>query len=123
MRLDPSQPIGLARRLAGAPVAVGLAACALLVAPPEVWAQADAVPDPATGTWASTTVALLDYNRELCDGIAGKVVDYWRGLSTSPKAQLESPCTLTTIRYTSRDSTTAAHRFGASGIDRGETTR
>ena len=90
MRLEPSQPIGLARRLAGAPVAVGLAACALLVPPPEVWAQADEVPDPATGTWASTTVALLDYNRELCDGIAGKVVDYWRGLSASPAAQLES---------------------------------
>ncbi len=51
---------------------------------------AEDVAPPAAGTAATTTMALLSYNRELCDDIAGKLVVYWRGLGSSPKAQLET---------------------------------
>ncbi len=50
----------------------------------------DTVAPPATGTAVMTTLALLRYNRELCDGIAGKLVIHWRGLGSSPAAQLET---------------------------------
>ncbi len=45
---------------------------------------------PPTGWAAMTVLALLSYNREQCDGIAGKLVARWRGLSASPATQLET---------------------------------
>lgn len=36
------------------------------------------LPRPETGEWAQTTLALLRYNRELCDGIAGQIRNRWR---------------------------------------------
>ncbi len=74
------------RRTASAACALALAG--VLVAAPGA-AEDDAAP-PATGTAAATTLALLSYNRELCDDIAGKLVNHWRGLSSSPEAQLEA---------------------------------
>ncbi len=59
-------------------------ASVLLVVPS---AAAD-VPPPETGTAAVTTLAILRYNRELCDGIAGKLVVHWSGLGSSPEAQV-----------------------------------
>ncbi len=59
---------------------------ALLVTP---CGAVDVAP-PAVGMAATTTLALLRYNRELCDGIAGKMVNHWHGLSSSPGAQLEA---------------------------------
>ncbi len=49
----------------------------------------DEVPPPARGQAAQTTLALLNYNRELCDGIAGRLVAHWAGLGSSPEAQVE----------------------------------
>jgi hypothetical protein len=49
-----------------------------------------AAPLPPAGKAAATVLALLTYNREQCDGIAGKLVAHWQGLSTSPAAQLET---------------------------------
>lgn len=45
---------------------------------------------PTSGKAAATALALLSYNRELCDGIAGKLVAHWRGLGSSPEAQVEA---------------------------------
>ncbi|MEM7587198.1 MAG: hypothetical protein AAF560_27660 [Acidobacteriota bacterium] len=39
--------------------------------------------DVPRGRFGEAVVALLNYNRETCDGIAGKVVSYWSG-SSSP---------------------------------------
>ncbi len=50
----------------------------------------DAAAPPAPGTAAATALALLSYNREQCDDIAGKLLNHWRGLSSSPEAQLET---------------------------------
>ncbi|MCP3960175.1 MAG: hypothetical protein GY719_20210 [bacterium] len=69
---------------------ISWAVCALLGLPLTARAQTDDVPDPTDGKWALTTLALLEYNRELCDGIAGKVLAYWSGLSAGPDAQLDS---------------------------------
>lgn len=52
-------------------------------------AQTDAAP-PASGTAATAILALLSYNREQCDGIAGKLRTRWRGLGSSPETQLEN---------------------------------
>ena len=50
----------------------------------------DDVSPPKQGTAAATTYALLSHNRELCDGIAGKLVIHWGKLNSSPEAQLET---------------------------------
>ncbi|MEM7357327.1 MAG: hypothetical protein AAF657_41310 [Acidobacteriota bacterium] len=44
--------------------------------------------EPAAGEAAAAALALLEYNRELCDGIAGKVMAFWRGLNGSQEAEL-----------------------------------
>lgn len=44
------------------------------------FASADA-PAPAQGRAASTTLALLEYQRDLCDTIAGRVLNHWTGLA------------------------------------------
>ncbi len=66
------------------------AAAAVIAAVTAAAAAAQAVPAPPAGRAAETALALLDYNRELCDGIAGKVVAYWNGLQASPDAALEA---------------------------------
>ncbi len=50
-------------------------------------AQLEEVPEPSRGQWASTTLALLKYNRDLCDGIAGKVMQKWSTLGGTPEQQ------------------------------------
>ncbi len=64
---------------------LGLAAILALPA-----AAGDAVPPPPAGKAAQTALALLNYNRELCDGIAGRLVAHWGKLGSSPQAQLET---------------------------------
>lgn len=41
-------------------------------------AAAARLPEPEPGQWARTTLALLRYNFELCDGIAGKIRSRWQ---------------------------------------------
>ena len=53
-------------------------------------AQGDDLPNLTPGQQAQAVVALLHYNRELCDRIAGKVIAYWGGLNASPAAELEA---------------------------------
>lgn len=55
-----------------------LAVAALLLGPTPAAAQADDVPKPEDGAWAGTTLALLGYYRNLCDGIAEAVTGVWR---------------------------------------------
>ena len=45
------------------------------------------VPEPEKGYWAPTALALLEYHRRLCDGIAGRVVAHWRGLGERDDAE------------------------------------
>lgn len=45
-------------------------------------------PDPAAGTYAPTALALLGYNKTICDGIAGDVLSYWRSLGASQADEL-----------------------------------
>ncbi len=40
------------------------------------------VPPPGEGQWVNASVALLRYNRERCDRLAGKILSYWRSLPT-----------------------------------------
>jgi hypothetical protein len=54
--------------------------CSLVVGAAEV-------PTPPKGQWAATTLALLHYNRRLCDGIAGKVRSRWRSLGDGPNSE------------------------------------
>lgn len=61
-----------------------------ILAAPAAPAQDGAVPDPETGRWALTTFALLRYQRNLCDGIAGKVLGRWRRLDGDSAAAQES---------------------------------
>lgn len=65
-----------------------IAACAVVL-PAGARPPGD-VPEPATGHWAETILSLLHYNREVCDSIAGKVVNYWGSLAASPEAELEA---------------------------------
>jgi hypothetical protein len=76
----------------GIPILLG----ALLV--PGLAAQDGEVPPPPPGRAAHATLALLHYNRDVCDGIAGKVVGHWRGLDGSPEAQEEAVRDLVTDR-------------------------
>lgn len=39
-------------------------------------------PPPEHGTYAPTALALLGYNKTICDGIAGDVLEYWQGLGS-----------------------------------------
>ncbi len=78
-------------------------------------AAQDNVAPPAPGTAAVTTLALLSYNRELCDDIAGKLVIHWRGLGSSPKAQLETM----RQRVVNRDLSTLASARAASDLVEG----
>lgn len=39
-------------------------------------------PTPEHGTYAPTALALLGYNKTICDGIAGSVLEYWQGLAS-----------------------------------------
>ncbi len=64
---------------------LALAATAALPA-----AASDDVPPPAAGKAAQTTLALLGYNRELCDGIAGRLVAHWGKLGSTTPSQLET---------------------------------
>lgn len=47
------------------------------------------VPPPQPGLWAPTTLALLGYNKDICDGIAGRVLSYWASLSGPNEEQIE----------------------------------
>lgn len=38
------------------------------------------IPEPEDGYWAPSALALLDHHRQLCDGIADKVVAHWQPL-------------------------------------------
>ncbi len=68
---------------------IGAAALAsILLAAPS--AANDDVAMPAAGKAAETVLALLGYNRDLCDGIAGRLVSHWHGLGSKPAAQLEN---------------------------------
>ena len=67
-------------------VAAALAAAVALPCP----ARDEGVAPPPAGTAPATVLALLTYNRDQCDGIAGKLVARWRGLGTSPATQLEA---------------------------------
>ncbi len=89
--------------------ALVLASSLLLAAPG--FAQ-DGVAPPPTGTAAATTLALLTYNRELCDGIAGKMVVHWRKLGSSTEAQLETM----RQRVVNRDLSTLASAREASDL-------
>lgn len=40
------------------------------------------VPPPDEGQWVNASIALLRYNRERCDRLAGKILSYWRSLPT-----------------------------------------
>lgn len=68
---------------------VGLLALGLCVSAAAP-AQTDDLPRMTPAERAESVVALLHYNRELCDRIAGKVIAYWNGLSASPEAELEA---------------------------------
>jgi len=49
-------------------------------------AAAQEVPEPALGKSPQTVLALLEYTRNLCDRVAGKVVERWQALGESPEA-------------------------------------
>ncbi len=70
-------------------IALGLLIVLGLAFTPPTTAQ-DGVSDDASGRSGEAALALLNYNRNTCDGIAGKVVAYWRGLSAAPPADLEA---------------------------------
>ena len=48
------------------------------------------VPTPQPGMWAPTALALLGYNKSICDGIAGRVLGHWNTLSGSPEERIAS---------------------------------
>ncbi len=73
-----------ARRLAAS--LLGL----LLGLPTLAVAESDDLPDSTSAQQAQAAVALLHFNRDLCDRIAGKVIAYWGGLAASPEAELEA---------------------------------
>ncbi len=76
------------RRLAESRFVLLVASLALLASST---AQAqDSPAEPKASGAAESALALIHYNRDLCDGIAGKVVAYWRGLTSSPGSQLET---------------------------------
>ncbi|MEM9553741.1 MAG: hypothetical protein AAGC60_05755 [Acidobacteriota bacterium] len=45
------------------------------------------VDDPADGDYAPTVLALLHHQRDICDGIAGSVLQRWTGLDGSEETQ------------------------------------
>lgn len=47
---------------------------------------AQEAPDPLIGKSPETVLALLDYNRNLCDRVAGKVIERWQSLGDAPEA-------------------------------------
>ncbi len=67
-------------------IAICLLGCNLVAA---VSAKDVDVPPPQSGMWAPTTLALLGYNKDICDGIAGRVLSYWSNLSGSTEERLE----------------------------------
>ncbi len=70
---------------------IGFACAAALAAAGALpGAASDGLPPPAAGQAAQTAMALLRYNRELCDGIAGRLVSHWAKLGSSTQAQLET---------------------------------
>ncbi|MEE8522876.1 MAG: hypothetical protein V3T72_03010 [Thermoanaerobaculia bacterium] len=50
------------------------------------YAQVQEAPDPQVDKSPETVLALLDYNRNLCDRVAGKVVARWQSLGDSAEA-------------------------------------
>ena len=50
----------------------------------------DNLPAPAEGRAAATTLALLEHQRETCDTIAGRVLEYWGGLGEIAGEDLQS---------------------------------
>ena len=53
---------------------ISILLCGLLWSPP---AQAIEIPEPEPGFYAPTALALLNYNRRVCDDIAGRVAERW----------------------------------------------
>ena len=45
------------------------------------------MPQPGKGQWAPTTLALLHYNRDLCDTIAGRVRERWASLGDNGQGE------------------------------------
>lgn len=84
----PSPP---SRRLRNIAQALWVATGLLFIGALPVGAQGHEVafPEPQQGYWAPTTLALLDYNKRICDGIAGRVVGFWQGLDGSEEQKLE----------------------------------
>ena len=62
----------------------------LLCLPAAAAAESEDLPELAAGQRDKTILALLDFNRVLCDGIAGKVIAHWQGLAGTPEAELEA---------------------------------
>ncbi len=87
MRRPPQDSRSRVFRARATACALTLASGMLLAAP--AGAQ-DGVAPPARGTAVATTFALLSYSRELCDGIAGKLVVHWGKLGSSLESQLET---------------------------------
>ncbi len=83
METGPRQPTP-AQRVAAS--LLGL----LLFLPTVTPAQSDDLANLSDAERAKAAIALLHYNRELCDRIAGKVIAYWGGLAASPEAELEA---------------------------------
>lgn len=48
---------------------------------------AEPIPRPEPGDWAVSTLALLEFNRELCDRLAGQVIEKWRALGGEAEHQ------------------------------------
>lgn len=62
-------------------------ALAALLAAHATYAAGSDISLPPEGQSAATTLALLDYNRRLCDGVTGKVLNTWRSLGDGPRAE------------------------------------
>lgn len=45
------------------------------------------IPQPETGRWAATTLALLEFNHGLCDRLAGQVIERWQTLGGGDGAE------------------------------------
>lgn len=50
----------------------------------------DDIPSPEEGRAAATTLALLEHQREICDTIAGRALEYWAGLTELPDEEQQS---------------------------------
>ncbi|MCG8456136.1 MAG: hypothetical protein MI919_07630 [Holophagales bacterium] len=62
----------------------GLALCGMLL-PQSAWGTSAKVPQPPDGRYGDATVALLYHQRDICDALAGQVLEYWTGLDEMPE--------------------------------------